>query len=81
MLVKRLPFKIGYGERQERRPKDKEKEQKYVAAGWGPGWGNLWEVPESWDVRGFQESMGMTLAKCQTVGRWDMKKPLPVDRD
>jgi hypothetical protein len=29
--------------------------------------GTLWEVPETWDGRDFQDSTGVTLPKCPTV--------------
>jgi hypothetical protein len=35
---------------------------------------NLWKAPDTRDVRGSQES------KCPTVGRENIKRPLPVDR-
>ena len=59
--------KIRYGMRQERRTEGQENELKYTAVGFRCQ-GNFWKVPESWDVRGYQNSMRMTLAKMPNSG-------------
>ena len=48
--------------RQERNPEGQENEWKYAAV-WDVGEGKLQRVPETWDMRCSQNSIGMTLAK------------------
>ena len=46
--------------------------------GWGEG--TLQKVPETWEVRDSQNSMGMTLAKVPNNQERELKSPPPVDR-
>jgi hypothetical protein len=54
--------RIRYGGTQKRSPGGQKNEWKYEAAGKG-GRGGTSKKSEMWDVRGFQDSMGMTLIK------------------
>jgi hypothetical protein len=42
--------------------------------------GNLYNITEAWDVRGYKNSMGMTLANFPTMGRWYWSRPPSRDR-
>ena len=57
------------GQRQQKIPKGQENECKYAAVEGGVRWpGNQKKDPESWNVKGNQDSIGMTLAKMPKSG-------------
>ena len=43
---------------------------------WG---GDPYKVPETWEVRDSQDSMGVTLAKVPNIGKREHERPTPAD--